>query len=275
MQNRLKLLANGNGNDSDASAEFVGCDCPVGGVECDHGERDHGRRRRDRLVEISGHARRSGTGSAARNSIRASAAAWRSRRRSRRNIRPCSTRSWQIAPPADSKTTATAACLPAGMPRAMIGYEPLGIHRHARDHLHQAAPTCRSCVASTPTDAIGRSRSSRPLSAIRSANGSMRTATAATTCSWSRPAASRARAPIDGSRHAVPQGQPDRRQGAHLSRQGRSQRPARRHHGDRPRADAVPGPWHRKYKRAANRFWSEYICGEGNQQIISARKTTW
>ena len=78
-----------------------------------------------------------------------------------------------------------------------------------------------SIAASTPTGATGRRRSSRAFRAIRSANGSMRTATATTTCSKSRPATSRARAPRP-DRHADPCRQPVDRQGAHLLRQGRS-----------------------------------------------------
>ena len=94
-----------------------------------------------------------------------------------------------------------------------------------------------SRAASTPTDANGRPTRSRPSRAIPSANGSMRTATAATTCSRSRRATSPARArSID--RPAAAPGQRDHRQGAHPSRQGQQGHPARRGHHDRPRLHA-------------------------------------
>ena len=86
--------------------------------------------------------------------------------------------------------------VPAGRHAAHDGGAGAGIRHHAGNHLYPDRR--RAFAASSPTDATGRRRakSSRPIRAIRSADGSTRMATAATTCSRSRPAArSRDRAP--------------------------------------------------------------------------------
>jgi hypothetical protein len=81
----------------------------------------------------------------------------------------------------------TARCLPGGMPRMMVAFEPQEyiITPHTtyiligeNDHYY--------IVVSSPTDATGQRTLSRPIRAIRSANGSMKTATASMTCSKSK-----------------------------------------------------------------------------------------
>ena len=72
---------------------------------------------------------------------------------------------------------------------------PDGGHHHAGHHLHGVEQGNVS-AASTRTGATGRRIRSRRSRAIRSASGRILTATAATICSRSRPAASVARAPM-------------------------------------------------------------------------------
>ena len=86
----------------------------------------------------------------------------------------------------------TYSCISPGMPRFMIAYSPMEIvvtpevtyMLMERDHDHYPPHLYRR--ARLPRRHGGRIRS---FSAIPSASGSMRTATAATTRSWSRPAA--------------------------------------------------------------------------------------
>ena len=86
-----------------------------------------------------------------------------------------------------------AKCVPGGMPRMMAARRQEYIVTPETTYIFGRRPTC---VAFSPTAAPGRRTSSRPIRAIRSANGSTRTATASTTCSKSRRAArSRGRAP--------------------------------------------------------------------------------
>ena len=82
----------------------------------------------------------------------------------------------------------TYSCIPDGMPRVMNVIFPMEIVVTPEDHLHPdrvpdpAAPHLHRRTQTSP-------RTFRPPSrAIRSANGSMRMATASTTCSKSRPA---------------------------------------------------------------------------------------
>jgi hypothetical protein len=83
----------------------------------------------------------------------------------------------------------TAICYPHGMPRMMIAIYPIEFHYHsAVTYILTDYTTHRRIY----TDgAIGRKRYCRATTAIRSENGSTRMATAATTCSRSRLAASR------------------------------------------------------------------------------------
>ena len=161
-------------------------------------------------------------------------------------------------------------CLSPGMPRVMGAYSPMEIvvtpettyilieHIHDSRRIHTDGrdfpPTWRSI------------RSSR---AIRSAAGSMRTATAATTRCWSRPAASKARAPTrrPASRSTRTT---DRHHGAHLSRQEpiptccttRS-----------PTIDnALTRPWTvtKNYRRDVTTkpiWWREDVCAENNVHV--------
>ncbi len=119
---------------------------------------------------------------------------------------------------------------------------PDRIRRHAEHHARSGRKHPRLRGGSSPTGATGPRRSSRPCSDIPSANGSTRMATANTTCSRSRPAASPARAPtMPAEFRCTTTIRPSSR--AALPRQERPQHPARRGHRDRPCADAaVVGP---------------------------------
>ena len=87
--------------------------------------------------------------------------------------------------------------LPAGRHAAHDVVRGAGIRHHAGDHLYPARRRRRPHAPHLHRRTrLARRTSSRPIRAIRSANGSTRTATAATTCSRSRRAArSRDRAP--------------------------------------------------------------------------------
>src|SRR4029077_18549083 len=76
------------------------------------------------------------------------------------------------------------ACLPVGMPRLMSVIFPMEFIFTPKI-AYSSRTTCP--VGSIPTGAVGPTIPSRPSPAIRSANGSMRTQMAATTCSRSRP----------------------------------------------------------------------------------------
>ena len=123
-------------------------------------------------------------------------------------------------------TTRRPRCLPGGMPRMMIVYEPMEIiitpeTTYIAIELHGA-----SSAASTPTAATGRKTSSRPSPAIRSATGSMTDGDGRYDTLAGRDPRHERSAHIRGQRHSAAQGQSDRRQGAHLSRQDQSGHPA-------------------------------------------------
>jgi hypothetical protein len=95
-------------------------------------------------------------------------------------------------------------CMPYGMPQMMMGYEPMEF---------VVTPAATYVLTSHNNDAFrrifttgatGRGLSSRASRAIRSEPGSTRTATAVTTCSPSRPATSRDRAPTTPAAFRVP-----------------------------------------------------------------------
>ena len=92
-----------------------------------------------------------------------------------------------------------ARCMPGGMPRMMVAFEPLEIIVAPEiTYMHLDLPQRRPPhLHRRPHLAEGRA--SRPSRAIRSATGSTTTATAATTRLRSRPAASEARAHFDAS----------------------------------------------------------------------------
>src|SRR5262249_7616203 len=95
----------------------------------------------------------------------------------------------------------TYVCLSPGMPRIMTPYgmmeivitpetTPILLHHLHAPHLTPARAPSPPPAVPTPMIAPGPRRSPRPCRAIRSASGSIPTATAATTRSRSRPAAS-------------------------------------------------------------------------------------
>ena len=138
--------------------------------------------------------------------------------------------------PAGRVPTRHGRCIPTGMPRMMLGDAADGNHHHARDHLHDVRDLQQLRRIFTDGRAwpendraelrrlldrpMGGHRRRRPL---RHAGG--------------RDPRHQGPAQLRQQRNSVPQGQAGGRQGAHLPRQGQSERAAQRGHDHRQRAD--------------------------------------
>ena len=170
----------------------------------------------------------------------------------------------------------TFTCLSPGMPRMMIAYAPDGDRGHAGHHLHpDRAHPRQSPHLHRRTRLPGRRSSSRASRAIPSANGSTRTATAATTRSWSRPAASRVRAPT--TRAGIPLHEDNQtivKERIYLDK-SQSQPAARRDHHHRPRADAALDGDQELPARPDHQadLWREYVCAENNVHVSIGNET--
>ena len=162
-------------------------------------------------------------------------------------------------------------CYPGGMPRLLIAYGMLEFLVTPVSHDHAQRSPGRDARTSSPTGATGRRRSRRPSRAIRSANGSTRTATASTTCWRSRCAASKARA------CSTPAASPCTRTTRPSSRsEFSSTRPTaiscatRSRHRSRLHA-ALDG--HEKPYARHDPLWIEQSCADGNRYVIVGKET--
>ena len=160
----------------------------------------------------------------------------------------------------------TGICIPDGMPRAMNVIFPMEIVIQPRSHPHHDRVSDHAAPHLHRRPQLPGRTSSRPTWATRSASGSTRITTVATTCSRWRHVCSRGRAPsIRAAHRCTRTTRPSSRSASTSTRTIRTSCTTT----SPPSINALTHPWtvNKRYVRVRNPIYVEAICSEGNDHL--------